>query len=565
VALEIAREARHREGLNDRLELLLTLFFSFSYMSEPVPSSFQRGDVIAGKYRVERVIGQGGMGVVLKARHLGLGEMVAVKLIREERALSESSDVLARFRREARAAARIKSEHVARVLDVDRLPEGAPYIVMEYIDGTDLEDLVQERGALPAEEVARYILQACEGLAEAHALGMVHRDLKLKNLFLTKRRDGRPLIKVIDFGVVKLSPTGEPNSPDDSERTLRLGEHQADMVLGGGGGGGVGGGGLGFETTAGREQGLTGAATLVGSVHYMAPEQIRASSIVDARADVWSLGVCLYAMLTNTLPFDGDTLLAVFAAIQGRQPRDVRELVPGISSPMADAVNRALEKDVRRRFANVAELAHAIAPLADDLAAAQRVTAILASATNDVAAASAVESHHDNQDHHHQHQHATTDNPNTRAPLARAESTIDAVAASDSIAGPRPQRSSWRGVVITGAAIVLALGATVITLTHPWSPSSASSSSSPTATPTPTPAPTPTPTPTPAPTPTPSATPLATAIAAPPEPSPSHSGPVRPTSGPGRKRPPSPSKPGSPSLPTPPPAKPEPSNAYDHF
>ncbi len=321
--------------------------------------SFERGTVIAGKYRVERVIGEGGMGIVLAARHLGLDEMVAVKLIREERA--EGADALARFQREARAAARIKSEHVARVLDVDRLPEGDPYIVMELIDGTDLQGLVKRRGALPPDEAVTYIMQACEGLAEAHALGMVHRDLKLKNLFLTKRRDGRALIKVIDFGVVKLSPLGDVPDEGDETTLTESGESRA------------------LARKSAREATLTGTAVLVGSVHYMAPEQIRASNIVDARADVWSLGVCLFGMLTTELPFEGETIAAVCYAIQGRPAPDVREKAPHVPPELARVVSKALEKDVRRRYQNVSELANALAPFSLDHAAAARIETILQS------------------------------------------------------------------------------------------------------------------------------------------------------------------------------------------
>lgn len=389
--------------------------------------SFERGTVIAGKYRVERMIGQGGMGVVLAARHLGLDEMVAVKLIREERAVA-GSDALARFQREARAAARIKSEHVARVLDVDRLPEGSPYIVMELIDGTDLHALVKRRGPLPPDEAVTYVTQACEGLAEAHALGMVHRDLKLKNLFLTRRRDGRPLIKVIDFGVVKFSPLG-----DDEDATFDGSTSQ-------------------LERQRAREATLTGAAVLVGSVHYMAPEQIRASNVVNAQADVWSLGVCLYTLLTGALPFEGDTVAAVCAAIQGRTPPAVRELAPHVPPAIASAVERALEKDVRRRFANVAELAAALVPHGLDHAAPARIEAILQSSVrpNAPIASSAPPD-------------VGSTMTSDAAPLGRVESTIDAAAVGSLASHPAPTNAAAtrRRWIIGGVG---ALGAAIATL-----------------------------------------------------------------------------------------------------
>jgi serine/threonine-protein kinase len=382
--------------------------------------SYERGTMIAGKYRVERVIGEGGMGVVLAARHLGLDEMVAVKLIREERAAGPGA--LARFQREARASARIKSEHVARVLDVDRLPDGAPYIVMELIDGTDLHALVRRRGPLPPEDAATYIVQSCEGLAEAHALGMVHRDLKLKNLFLTKRRDGRPLIKVIDFGVVKLSAIA-----DESEGTLRLGVSD--------------------------ELALTRTAMLVGSVHYMAPEQIRAPNVVDARADVWSLGVCLYTLLTGELPFEGENIAAVCAAIRGRPVPDVRELAPHVPAELAAIVRGALEKDVGRRFASVAELAHSLGSFGVDPAAPSRIEAILHSdgvegrALYRVHASSEIELS------------TLSDNDSVSRANVRAESTIDA-AAVGSLAPQPTARASTSRRRLTGALVFLG-GATL--------------------------------------------------------------------------------------------------------
>jgi serine/threonine-protein kinase len=376
---------------------------------------FRPGTVLAGKYRIERVIGEGGMGVVLAARHLGLDEMVAVKLIRAEG--TAGAEALARFRREARAAARIKSEHVARVLDVDRLPSGAPYIVMELIEGTDLDALLKKRGPLLHDEAVTYILQACEGVAEAHALGMVHRDLKLKNLFATQRRDGRMLVKVIDFGIVKLARVSE-----DTDTTLRLGAiDHAPLV----------------DAT------LTRSSSLVGSVHYMAPEQIRASKEVDARADVWSLGVCLYMLLTGELPFQGETLMSVCAAIQGRHPRDVRELVPSVPEGLGRAVMHALEKDLGRRFANVGAFAAALAPFGRDPSAAQRIESILGPSTSEIAP-----------------RKGNLVSPATM-PAGRIEGTLDA-----QVAVPMSEAPSRRGrsMLLGGVLLVAAAGGMLIVL-----------------------------------------------------------------------------------------------------
>lgn len=387
---------------------------------------FERGTVIAGKYCVERILGEGGMGVVFAARHLGLDEMVAVKLIRE--GLADGSQALARFQREARAVARLKSEHVARVLDVDALPaengvRGAPYIVMELIDGVDLHALL-DRGPISIVDAVTYVSQACEGLAEAHALGMVHRDLNLKNLFLTHRRDGRPLIKVIDFGVVKLAPTG-----DDIDNTQPIAFASTQLAHAAGS--------------------LTGTAMLVGSVHYMAPEQIRASNIVDARADVWSLGVCLYRMLAGVLPFEGNTIAAICFGIQGRAPTDVRELAPHVPADVAAAVMRALEKDVARRFQDVAAFAHALASHSLDPGGAARVETILQSGVRPITALAPVVG-----------RDGEMTITNAVAP-GRIESTI-AAAAVDS--GPRPVPATSKRSFLTGALLLAAAAAITFTV-----------------------------------------------------------------------------------------------------
>src|SRR5262245_19524317 len=172
------------------------------------------GDVIAGKYRVERELGAGGMGVVVAATHLQLDQRVALKFLLPQVACDAAW--VERFSREARAAVKIQSEHVARVLDVGTLPSGQPYMVMEYLDGSDLAQVVRQHGGLPGQEAIEYVLQACEALAEAHAAGIVHRDLKPANLFLTRRADGSPCVKVLDFGISKamlVGPQERPGSP----------------------------------------------------------------------------------------------------------------------------------------------------------------------------------------------------------------------------------------------------------------------------------------------------------------------------------------------------------------
>src|SRR5690606_21773595 len=205
--------------------------------NSPSASVLTPGTVLAGKFCIEQVLGQGGMGVVVAARHLQLDERVALKFLLPE-ALS-NAEAVARFAREARAAVKIKSEHVARVTDVGTLETGSPYMVMEYLRGTDLGDLVHTQGPLPIADAVEYLLQACEAVAEAHALGIVHRVLKPSNLFLTRRADGSPSIKVLDFGISKVT------------------------------------------TGADSQMNMTRTATVMGSPLYMSPEQMASARDVD--------------------------------------------------------------------------------------------------------------------------------------------------------------------------------------------------------------------------------------------------------------------------------------------
>jgi serine/threonine-protein kinase len=181
----------------------------------------REGDVLAGQYRVERVLGIGGMGVVVAAHHIQLDEKVALKFLLPD-ALG-NSEAVSRFAREARAAVKIKSEHVARVMNVGTLPNGAPYMVMEYLDGGDLAAWLRERGALSVEQAVEFVLQACEAIAEAHALGIVHRDLKPANLFCIRRADGRLSIKVLDFGISKMSQFGGSGQSAMTQATGTMG------------------------------------------------------------------------------------------------------------------------------------------------------------------------------------------------------------------------------------------------------------------------------------------------------------------------------------------------------
>jgi hypothetical protein len=276
----------------------------------------REGEILDGKYRVERVLGVGGMGVVVAATHVQLQTRVALKFLLPE--VLGHPQVVQRFVREARAAVQIQSEHVARVVDVGTLATGSPYMVMEYLEGEDLSETVARGGAISVARAVGYVLEACEAIAEAHALGIVHRDLKPANLYLARRAGRDPIVKVLDFGISKT------NDPGPS--------------------------------------GLTQTSNVMGSPQYMAPEQMMSSKNVDARADIWALGVILYELLTGEKPFAAETMAEiVYMVTQGDAPKMSAkrpELPPGIG----DAVARALAREPARRFANVAELAAAIAP-----------------------------------------------------------------------------------------------------------------------------------------------------------------------------------------------------------
>ena len=268
--------------------------------------------MVAGKFRVERLIGQGGMGAVYAAEHLILRQRVALKLVVGE--ASARDEVVRRFFDEARAASLIQSEHIARVIDVGRTETGVLYMVLEYLEGADLARLARDE-RIPAAAVVDYVLQALDALAHAHALGVVHRDLKPANIFLARAPDGTARIKVLDFGISKL-------------------------------------GQLSLAPSA-----ATATAAVMGSPTYMSPEQIKSAKKVDARADIWSIGVVLYELLTGVKPFDGETWGELFAAILQQAPLPPTAHDPSIPPALEAAVLRCLEREPSNRFADVGELA----------------------------------------------------------------------------------------------------------------------------------------------------------------------------------------------------------------
>src|SRR5688572_16581210 len=308
------------------------------------PEDYAVGQVISGRFRVEHVIGIGSMGVVLAAKHLELDERVAIKFIRAE--MQQVPGVLSRFAREAKAAVSIKSEHVAQVFDVGTADGIGPYIVMEYLEGCDLAQVLEMEGRLPIRRAVHYVMQACEALAVAHSSGITHRDIKPENLFLTRQGD-LERIKLLDFGISKATLTGK---------------------------------------VFGDELSSSDNSCLLGTPLYMSPEQIRANVEIDHRSDIWSLGAVLYELITARSAFGAEGVRQVWTRILETPPTPLAAYCPEAPPTLQAVIERCLEKDPARRFQNVAELAVALLPFAPSRARlyAQRTSSILGAKSDSI-------------------------------------------------------------------------------------------------------------------------------------------------------------------------------------
>jgi eukaryotic-like serine/threonine-protein kinase len=301
------------------------------------------GVVLDGRFQIDRALGSGASGDVYEAVHLALGARVAIKVLKPGAA--DTADVRRRrFMREARVAARVQSDHVVRVFDVVSSDSGPTYIVMELLTGETVAERMARVGRLSVADAIDYVLQAAEPLAELHDAGIVHRDVKPSNLFICRDTRGRERVKLIDFGVAAFRQV----APGHATR--------------------------GASWTAAGQSALTLTAALVGTPRFMAPEQVLGEREVDARADVWALGVTLYALLSGSAPFDGDTVLAVLGQIANEEPPPLAARCPDVPAGLARVVHECLSKEAAVRPADARALREALAPFARTTKAASMVT-----------------------------------------------------------------------------------------------------------------------------------------------------------------------------------------------
>ena len=299
----------------------------------PAPRSaeirLEPGTVLVGKYRLDRLLGAGGMGFVALATHLQLDQRVALKFLRPEAAARP--DLVKRFALEARAAAKIRGDHVSRVSDVSSLEDGTPFMVMEYLEGEDLSERLTRLGRLDFAEAAGYVLEACDAIGEAHSLRLIHRDLKPSNLFLARRPDGSEIVKVLDFGISKMLEDATP---------------------------------------------MTQTQASFGSIPYMAPEQMRNARHCDERTDIWALGVTFYELISQNYPFPGSTGPEVIAAVMEGALVPIEQLRPDATPLVRRVISLCTQRDPSQRYIDISELANDLATIVGTSAARERAVRI---------------------------------------------------------------------------------------------------------------------------------------------------------------------------------------------
>jgi serine/threonine protein kinase len=288
--------------------------------SEASKPPLKAGDRVAERYVIEGPIGEGGMAWVLAARHTELGTLFAVKLMKAKAA--ENATAVERFQREARAAAKLQSEHAVKVHDVGRLDDGTPFMIMEHLSGRDLAQIIEAEGSLPLARAAGYVLEALEALDEAHAIGIVHRDIKPANLFVSQRPNGTTCVKVLDFGIAKHAT---PDAATDLTRTRAI----------------------------------------LGSPFFMSPEQMASTRSVDRRSDLWAIGATLYNLVTGDLPFVADNFAQLVQRVLIAEPKKPSQHKPSLPAELDAVVMRCLTKKIDQRYQTCAELAAALRPFAD--------------------------------------------------------------------------------------------------------------------------------------------------------------------------------------------------------
>jgi serine/threonine-protein kinase len=291
-----------------------------------LPGVPEIGSTMLEKYRIERVVGRGGMGVVMEAWHLQLDERVAIKFLLPE--LGANEEAIARFEREARALFKIKSEHVCRVLDVGKLDgvgggPGIPYMVMEYLEGQDLAAVLSSRRGLPIDVSVSWALQTCQALAEAHSRGIVHRDLKPENLFLSERRDGTGCIKLLDFGLSKVAEEQGERAP--------------------------------------RKRKLTSHQRVMGTPNYMSPEQWQSARDVGPAADQWAVGIILYELVAGVPPFDAEQMAQICSKVLHEPTPSLSDMRSDVPAGLDLGVRKSLEKRPDQRYSNIGTFAVALA------------------------------------------------------------------------------------------------------------------------------------------------------------------------------------------------------------